>query len=67
MIFKHYIQDDDRDKQNDEWVYGWCNGFISRRHKAKGNVQFVLFKKGEAGHSDDYWHDFDKSWWNLFF
>jgi hypothetical protein len=48
------------------WVYGSCNGRIARKHKIKGNVQFILWYAGTQGHKEDFWHDFDKSWWELF-
>lgn len=35
----------------------------SRKHKINGNVQFILWKKGEQGHSRDYWIDFHSSHW----
>lgn len=51
----------------DEWEYGTaCNSRPARRNKKRGNVQFVLWKAGEQGHADDYWHDFDRSWWPTF-
>jgi hypothetical protein len=48
------------------WVYGICNGQKARKHKIKGNVQFVLWKAGEKGHTKDYWHDFENGWWSEF-
>lgn len=50
----------------DSWVYGICNGKKARKHKIKGNVQFVLWKAGEAENNEDYWHDFDCYWWEYF-
>ena len=46
--------------------YGTCSNRQARKHKLKGNVQFVLWKKGEQGHKKDYWHNFDSSWWSQF-
>ncbi len=48
------------------WDYGTCNDRPARKHKIKGNVQFVLWKAGEQGHKKDYWHNFDSSWWVQF-
>ena len=55
-----------RDKP--EWEYGTAgaNATPARRHTKRGNVQFVLWKAGEQGHTEDYWHDFDQSWWPTF-
>lgn len=51
-----------------EWEYGTAgqDDTPARRHKKKGNVQFVLWKAGQQGHLQDYWHDFDQSWWPTF-
>lgn len=48
------------------WEYGTCNGKVARRHKVKKNVQFVLWEAGEYDLKEDYWHDFNSSWWNDF-
>lgn len=48
------------------WEYGTCNNMVARKHKIKGNVQFILWKAGEQGYKEDYWHNYDKSWWELF-
>ena len=54
------------------WEYGTCAGKKARRHTANGNVQFVLWRKGDQkevdgiGHLEDKWVDFDRSWWSLF-
>lgn len=48
------------------WIEGTCREKPARKHKRKGNVQFILWKAGEQGHKVDYWHDFDPSWWDLF-
>lgn len=54
------------------FVYGTCKGRYARKHKRKGNVQFILWKKGDQkyvdgiGHTEDKWHDFDSSWWSGF-
>ena len=48
------------------WEYGNCNDRPARRHKINKNVQFVLWKAGEQGHKEDYWHNFDSSWWGGF-
>ena len=52
--------------------YGILNQRNARRCKLKGNVQFVLWRKGDQkyvdgiGHTHDVWVDFDSSWWNDF-
>lgn len=48
------------------WIYGYCRDRIARKHKKEGNVQFILWEKGQQGHKEDYWHDFDSYWWNEF-
>jgi hypothetical protein len=55
-------------KPEPEWIMGTAgqNKTPARKHRAKGNVQFVLWKAGEQGHSEDYWHDMDSSWWPTF-
>lgn len=61
-----------RRKPRDVWQYGTLHvptldkPTIARRHRRTGAVQFVLWKAGEQGHRDDYWHPFDKSNWELF-
>jgi hypothetical protein len=44
------------------WEYGTCNGIRARTHKS-GAVQFVIWKAGEHGHTEDYWVDFNSYWW----
>lgn len=52
-----------------EWLekrkreYGTCKSKHARRNKKSGNVQFVLWKAGEQGHNNEWWCDFDSSWW----
>ena len=48
------------------WEYGTCNDRPARKHKIKGNVQFILWNKGEQGHSEDFWINFDSSYWDSF-
>lgn len=48
------------------WEHGTCNDRPARRHMIHGNVQFVFWEKGEQGHTEDYWHNFDSSWWKSF-
>lgn len=50
----------------DFWEYGYCNNKKARRHKINGNVQFVLWEDGEQGYKQDFWINFDKSYWNEF-
>lgn len=61
---------------SDIWQYGKCRGREARRHIKEGNVQFVLWKRGDQGHLKDddgskghkcdKWVDFDCSWWKDF-
>lgn len=55
-----------RKKNKDVWEYGTCRNRKARRHKTKGNVQFVLWEAGEQHYTEDYWHNFDSSWWTEF-
>lgn len=48
------------------WIYGHCNGIKARKHSLNKNVQFVMWKKGEHGHKNDYWINFDSSHWENF-
>lgn len=56
----------------DFWIYGTCNNMQARKHKIKGNVQFIMFKIGDqkyvdgVGHLKNRWIDFDSSWWGGF-
>lgn len=45
-------------KKKPQWVYGTCNNRPARKHRKNGNVQFVLWKAGEHGHKEDFWHNF---------
>lgn len=53
-------------KDTKEWSYGICHNSVARRHKTKGNVQFVLWNAGEQGHTEDFWHDMNTYWWSFF-
>ena len=54
------------------YFYGTCNGMYARKHKREGNVQFIIWKKGDqkyidgVGHVEEKWHNFDSSWWSGF-
>jgi hypothetical protein len=54
------------------YIYGMCNGIYARKHKKRGNVQSILWKKGDQkyvdgiGHTKDKWHNFHSSWWDSF-
>jgi hypothetical protein len=54
------------DVSESAFIYGSLNGQVARKHKKNGNVQFILWYAGTQGHTEDYWHNFDKSWWELF-
>lgn len=57
-------------KKKPLWIYGTVempHGIVSaRKHRIKGNVQFVLWKAGEQGHKEDFWHDMHTYWWKQF-
>lgn len=59
-------------KKKDEWQYGSCRNRPARKHLKKGNVQFIIWYKGDQknvdgfGHLEDVWIDFDESYWHLF-
>lgn len=53
-------------KKKSEWIYGECHNRPARKHRKNGNVQFVLWKAGEHGHKEDYWHNFGPGWEKLF-
>jgi hypothetical protein len=40
------------------WEHGAVNGRPARRHILTGECQFVLWKAGKQGHTEDYWHRF---------
>jgi len=48
------------------WNYGTCKNLEARQHKIFRYVQFLLWKKGENGHENDYWIKFDKYWYKEF-
>lgn len=59
-------------KRKPMYTYGTCYGIPARKHKTKGNVQFIMWKKGDQKdvdgivHTHDKWINFDKSHWNGF-
>ena len=53
-------------KRKPIWIYGTCLNREARKHRKKGNVQMKLWQAGEQDHKEDYWHDFDSSWWPQF-
>lgn len=41
----------------DRYDYGLTeNGLPARQHKKTGVIEFMLWKPGEQGHKDGYWH-----------
>lgn len=48
------------------YIYGRVEGRVARKNRKTGAVQFVLWKAGEQGHAEDYWHNMDPSRWSLF-
>lgn len=55
-------------KSRDKFEYGTAgmNKTQARRNIKTGVVEFVLWKAGEQGHKEDYWHPFDKTWFSTF-
>lgn len=53
-------------RKKPEWEYGTCNKQVARRRIKKGNVQFIMWKAGEQGHTEDFWINFDPWWWDKF-
>ncbi|HBF48169.1 MAG TPA: hypothetical protein DDW91_17680 [Shewanella frigidimarina] len=39
---------------------------VYRRCVKTGEVQFILWKKGEQGHKHDYWYRMASCYWNEF-
>ncbi len=67
LVLKHLLPDFMNPyKSFDIWEHGSCNNRSARKHKIHGNVQMKLHEKGEYGHKEDYWYNFDKSWWPTF-
>ena len=54
------------------WQSGKCYNYPARRNKLFGNVQYLLFKKGDLkyidniGHPKNVWRVFDKGMWGEF-
>jgi hypothetical protein len=54
------------------YKYGKCSGLVARKHLINGNVQFILWQKGDQkevdgiGHTTEKWVNFDSSWWSSF-
>lgn len=50
-----------------EWTYGHAGPNMSRaRRNRKGEVQFVMWKAGEHGHTEDRWLAMNTYWWPSF-
>lgn len=46
-----------------KYEYGEIRGKVSRRNLKNGEVQFILWRAGEHGHKDHYWHRYDPTHW----
>lgn len=44
------------------YEYGTCAGKKARRNRLTGEVQFLLWKAREQGHTENYWHKFGDGW-----
>lgn len=55
-------------KVKPEWEYGTAGDprKLARRNTRDGRVQMLLWPAGKQGHTSDYWHNFDSSWWSTF-
>ena len=56
-------------KQKEQWEYGHINygqGSRSRRHLKSGKVELLLWKPGEQGHPNGYWHIVGDGWAETF-
>lgn len=59
-------------KKKVKWIYGELNDQVSRKNKDTGEVQFLLWKKGDQkhvdgiGHLENKWIAFDSSHWPFF-
>lgn len=49
-------------KRKPLYEYGHVSDTPARRNRTTGEVQFVLWKAGEQGHQQDYWHKFGDGW-----
>jgi len=61
-----------------KWVYGTCTSGedkhihtqTARRNRFTGEVQFILWHKGEKQgdylYTEDYWHNYNEYWWPNF-
>lgn len=51
----------------DKYEYGTIsNGTKARRNVRTGEVEFELWKPGEQGHADGYWHIVGSGWETTF-
>lgn len=49
-------------KRKPLYEYGHVSDIPARRNRKTGEVQFVLWKAGEQGHQQDFWHKFGDGW-----
>ena len=63
MMEYRVIKDRRRTKAvNNAWVYGYVKGTRARLNTVTNQCQFVLWKAGEQGHTEDFWHNMGDGW-----
>jgi hypothetical protein len=63
MTFLLKLKDRRRTKAvNNAWVYGYVKGTRARLNTITNQCQFVLWKAGEQGHTEDFWHNMGDGW-----
>lgn len=45
-------------KPRTDHIYGYVRNTRARINANNGDCEFVLWKAGQAGHSEDFWHKF---------
>lgn len=52
------------------WKYGVVGNQVARKNRFTGRVQFIVHRKGKMCmgiiYPNDYWADFDSTWWKDF-
>lgn len=50
-------------KTGELYEYGELNNLKARRNKITGSVEFLMWEAGQFGRKEDYWTQFESSWW----
>ena len=51
-----------------KYVYGACGpgkGRVARKHR-NGSVEFIVWRAGTHGHTQDFWYPLNSFWWGTF-